>query len=364
MVRKGKKCRCTFWSSVEYASFMTGLVNELNAQGCSVEHRFNISHDCYRQAVSPVQRLLLRLRMSLVYPLQLLWYSMVRRSPEITVVCTNTFYAPLIAALAAGKRGRVVHLVYDLFPDALIQAGQIADGGLAERILSRLAKLTFQRCHANVFLGSKLLQHARQRHGEIPNASVIPVGADSSRIKASWPKKALEMKPITVLYCGNMGRMHDVDTVLGYLGRESDCLKSASQMRLLFHASGVGYERLKRELNRSLKRKDVEIALRSSLPEAQWIEVLREAEVALVTMTSGAERIVMPSKAYSALLAGHAILAVCERNSTGRETCWSMTVDGWFRPAMQPVRKSWKRSERTRRTIRKRERAYEGEPAL
>jgi len=42
---------------------------------------------------------------------------------------------------------------------------------------------------------------------------------------------------------------------------------------------------------------------------------MKGAQVALVTIAPGAERVVMPSKTYSALVAGQAILAICCRAS-------------------------------------------------
>ena len=44
------------------------------------------------------------------------------------------------------------------------------------------------------------------------------------------------------------------------------------------------------------------------------------ADIALVTMKRGAEGIVMPSKTYSAMAAGQAILAVCPRESDLADT--------------------------------------------
>jgi glycosyltransferase involved in cell wall biosynthesis len=52
-----------------------------------------------------------------------------------------------------------------------------------------------------------------------------------------------------------------------------------------------------------------------TLPESQWIEAMTGADVALVTMKPGAEGVVMPSKTYSAMVAGQAILAVCPADS-------------------------------------------------
>jgi glycosyltransferase involved in cell wall biosynthesis len=57
-----------------------------------------------------------------------------------------------------------------------------------------------------------------------------------------------------------------------------------------------------------------------SFPESEWIEAMTGADVALVTMKPGAEDIVMPSKTYSAMAAGQAILAVCPRESDLADT--------------------------------------------
>jgi glycosyltransferase involved in cell wall biosynthesis len=42
---------------------------------------------------------------------------------------------------------------------------------------------------------------------------------------------------------------------------------------------------------------------------------MQDADVALITVGVGAERVVMPSKTYSAMVAGQAILAICPRHS-------------------------------------------------
>jgi len=47
---------------------------------------------------------------------------------------------------------------------------------------------------------------------------------------------------------------------------------------------------------------------------------MRAADVALVTMKPGAEGLVMPSKTYSAMMAGQAILAVCPLESDLADT--------------------------------------------
>ena len=58
-----------------------------------------------------------------------------------------------------------------------------------------------------------------------------------------------------------------------------------------------------------------EITWGTALPEDSWQQAMKQAQVALVTIAPGAERVVMPSKTYSALVAGQAILAICRRAS-------------------------------------------------
>ena len=53
-----------------------------------------------------------------------------------------------------------------------------------------------------------------------------------------------------------------------------------------------------------------QIQLGGGLSQAEWIATMESADVALVTMVPGSETVVMPSKTYSAMMAGQAILAI------------------------------------------------------
>jgi glycosyltransferase involved in cell wall biosynthesis len=83
-----------------------------------------------------------------------------------------------------------------------------------------------------------------------------------------------------------------------------------------FHATGAGYARFCAAV-RPLLAGDAppDVTLAGNLPDGAWESAMREADVALVTMKRGAERVLVPSKTYSALAAGQAILAVCPGES-------------------------------------------------
>lgn len=316
-----------FWSNTEYTGFMTGLIRDLDRMGFPARQRCQVSNETYRVARSGVARLWLRVRMYVFYPIQVAFFFLCSRKPGVAVVCTNTFFAPLLVSLMASRRRPVVHLVYDLYPDVLIASGTLAEGSRSVRAMRWLAAQTFRRCAANVFLGQHLLEYAKRTYGMIPNATIITVGADGAPFRTHFPGDTPEAVPWlnfsprksirSILYCGNFGLMHDYSTLAAVLHEERGRSPRSIPIVIKFHANGVGLYKLKKAL--SIPGDCTEMQLPSgiglkffgNLPEDEWVEVMKASDVALVTMSPGAENVVMPSKTYSAMVAGQAILAIC-----------------------------------------------------
>lgn len=310
---------------------------------------------------------------------------------------TNTFYAPLLATYL---HPNVVHLVYDLFPEAMIHSGKWTEGTLRVKLIRWITKQTLKRAKVNVFLGERLKDYVESIHGPVPNSAIIAVGADQSLFGRS-PKERLSesegegecpfrpelaeqhppssdagigskgvsraqspcgdwrsreesdaampqtsQRPLshstftphsapTVLYCGNFGNMHDSATLFEYWrtrsvplqqmfcaaggdarGADGDTGRTRAEApRYVFHCSGPkrsSLEAVHRELSEGLRDS---ITLGGGLDQAEWISTMETADVALVTMSPGAETVVMPSKTYSAMMAGQAILAIAPEAS-------------------------------------------------
>jgi glycosyltransferase involved in cell wall biosynthesis len=191
-----------------------------------------------------------------------------------------------------------------------VAAGQMTAGSGRERALRRVMRSTFDGAAANVFLGEKLRSEAAARFGPIPRAHVIPVGADGTPFRAAPPQARTgdRAKTVEVLYSGNLGRLHDVDTIAGAL---AGGLPAA--VRIKFCGNGAGYRTLRSAAIGG--EPGGQVTMGGNLPAAQWAEAMRAADVALVTMRPGAEALIMPSKTYSAMMAGQALLAVAPRES-------------------------------------------------
>ena len=386
--------RIKFWSSTEYSGFLAGLMRELNGAGFEAEQCYQISEASYRSAKSAPARLFLRFRQYVAYPVQLiaaLGRQRIRffsyrlfgyrffqretreletgqlRAHDVCVVSTNTFYAPLLATYL---HPHVVHLVYDLFPEAMIHSGKWTEGTLKVKIVRWITKQTLKRAKTNVFLGERLKDYVESIHGPVANAAIIAVGADqalfgrspkerlmcegmnvteceskdSSDLNTFSPSHSSRDSSPTILYCGNFGNMHDSETLFDYWRQlsRSDVLQPSSSgtgatmettaepaeslsfsetfppshfPTFNFCCSGpkrLALESERAQLPAALQQ---QIQLGGGLDQQAWITTMESADVALVTMVPGSETVVMPSKTYSAMMAGQAILAIAPEDS-------------------------------------------------
>jgi glycosyltransferase involved in cell wall biosynthesis len=294
------------YNSVGGAAFFQALLGAWEGAGARVVCHYAVSDPALRSPRGRLGRLALRWHMY-AGQASMCWHGVRTergRSP-LRVVTTNPFFAPALVARAARGRGATINLVYDLFPEALIQAGTIGSESWMARKCAAITRFSLRECAATVFLGHRLRAYAEEAHGSARRAIVIPVGADGQPFRDSSPALLPKGVRPRILYAGQMGRMHEVDTLAAVW-----TAPEAASVDWTFHASGPGYRRLKKVV--TLRPG---VVLGAALADATWQQIMRQAQVALVTIAAGAERVVMPSKAYSALVAGQAILAICRRTS-------------------------------------------------
>jgi hypothetical protein len=380
-----------FWTSTEYSGFLAELMAEMNDAGLETRQRFLISEASYRGARSTPARLWLRLQQYVIYPLYLCASLLFGKKADVVVVCTNTFYAPWLATFF---HKRVVHLVYDLFPEALLMVGTTKctkstedrhRKGVVVRLCRWVVGSTLKRAEMNVFLGERLQAYVESVYGKVENGVVIPVGAsafgaevgrrtsevDGEEVSGLRPPISDLLSPVTILYCGNLGRMHDIKTLEAFWGGWSAPARRTPQrpgdtpvpaeieqreiglgsgsaragvpaLLFKFHCNGPKKQELidtvsalgldtppTSDLRSPTSDLRPPISIQGSLGSGEWRDVMLSSQVALVTMVPGAENVVMPSKTYSAMMAGQAILAIAPEASDLVDTIKAADCGWW-----------------------------------
>jgi glycosyltransferase involved in cell wall biosynthesis len=211
-----------------------------------------------------------------------------------------------------------VCLIYDLYPDIAIALKVIPKNHWLAGFWRELNKMIWRKSKGIIVLSPDMKDRVTKICPEVADkVSVIHSWGDPdlivpiSKDKNWFAQEHNLVNKFTVLYSGNMGRCHDIDTIL----------ETAKQLRnepIQFVCIGSGAKRkeFEEEANKLgltnflfLPYQDKEV-----LPYS-----LTACDLSLVSVDSGMENLVAPSKLYPALAAGRPIAVICSKYSYLRQ---------------------------------------------
>jgi len=201
-------------------------------------------------------------------------------------------------------------LVYDIYPDVLEQIGLIRVGSLPSRLWRAVNRLVFRRARVVITIGARMAARLQRQVGSDGAAvAVVPPWADVAMIRplarAQNPHlfRFIEPEDIVVLYSGNMGASHDIDSMLA----AAESLRTQRRIRFLFIGEGGKRAAVEAYIHRF---PEGNVRLFPFQPEALLPYTLSLGDISLVALDEGMEDLMVPSKVFSYLAAGSAILAI------------------------------------------------------
>ena len=219
------------------------------------------------------------------------------------------FMIHLLAPLRFLWRGRLVYRITDFHPEC-----QIAAQAGPSFALSLLLGLTnFWRRRGDCFEVLGLDQKRRlvatgvagQRIALVRDGSPV----DFSAVEASEPLPAGLAGACVLLYSGNYGIAHELDTVAeGYVRHHRS---GSGRVRLWLSATGMGAE----ELDKRLTAQGVPFHRSPPVPLERLAGLLRAPDAHLVTLKDAFVGFVLPSKIYACVDSGRPVLFVGSADS-------------------------------------------------
>ncbi|WP_013334328.1 glycosyltransferase family 4 protein [Gloeothece verrucosa] len=209
-------------------------------------------------------------------------------------------------------------LIYDLYPDVAESLKVISPKHWIVKFWNKLNLITWNRAKQIIVLSRNMEERILVKYPHLAHKiTIIPNWADPNRItpikkSENWfAYKHHLTKKFTILYSGNMGRCHDMDTIL-----QAAWELKEDPFQFVFIGGGAKYQSLintakKWGLNNCLFLPYQE---REDLPYS-----LTACDLSLVSVAEGMSGIVAPSKLYSALASGHPIAVICDAQSYLRE---------------------------------------------
>jgi len=232
-----------------------------------------------------------------------------RRMPPPDVIVAMTT-PPLIAATGLGARQKGTRLVYwvqDLYPEIAIAFGAIGENALHTRTMAAISRRVMAAAASVVVLGEAMADRVVAAGARRDRVTTIPNWADGQVVR-SVPHDANPLREdlrrgsrFVVLYSGNIGRAHDVSTLVG----AARALAGRDDIAFVFQ--GEGNKRAELELGtRGLPN----VRFAPYQPREKLAESLSAADVHLITLSPNVLGLLEPSKLYGIMAAGRPALYV------------------------------------------------------
>lgn len=221
------------------------------------------------------------------------------RRGTVVIALTDPPLISVVAMTAAKLRGaRLVNWIQDLFPEVAEALGIRVRGvrGLRDRSL-RAARV-------NVVLGELMagrVPNAVVRHNWA-DAALHPVAREANPLRRSWGFR----DELVVGYSGNVGRAHEVDTLveaMQLLAGGTPSPERGAPVRFLIIGGGAQFESVRR-------RAPAGTSFQPYQPREALSASLSAIDVHLVSLQPQLEGLIVPSKFYGVLAVARPVLFI------------------------------------------------------
>jgi colanic acid biosynthesis glycosyl transferase WcaI len=238
--------------------------------------------------------------------------------PDVLLAMSTPPFVPAIAAAMRVLRGvRFVYWAQDLYPELAVAFGLLGEGALATAALMRVSSWILRRADAVVTLGEAMATRLIKKGARAERVHVVQNWADPAAILPIEPAandfrraQGLEGKQV-VLYSGNMGRSHDMETIL----EAADALRERSGLTFLFIGDGA-----KRALVEQAARANTAVRLLPYQPRADLSQSLSAGDLHVVTQDAQTVGMMEPSKLYGVMAVGRPVLFIGPEASEAAQT--------------------------------------------
>jgi len=230
------------------------------------------------------------------------------------LIASNPPYAGILGIYFHVIKGGKYHfLLQDIFPESAVMSGIMKSNGILFKLFNKLMYLTCKYSQNIIVLSSSMEVFLSKKYPDIKikikiieNWAIedIPICNKQNNIFAQ--KHNLTDK-FTVLYSGNMGRLHDIETIA-----TAATILTDQPIQFVFIGDGAKTKILEQKIQTYQLKNILLLPLqpREILPLS-----LTACDISLVSLIPGAENIVAPSKLHGMLAAGRGIIAITEANS-------------------------------------------------
>lgn len=237
------------------------------------------------------------------------------RNADALLVLSNPPVLPVAAWIHKRITGTpYVYLVYDMYPDMPVALGVLPKDSFLTRTWERAMRAVYRDANRIVVLGDSMAHRLRGKMTDSAfdsdKITVIPNWADGDFIRPraksdnEFAREHDTVDDFTLLYSGNIGRYHELETAIDAIAELEE--RDYSNIQLLIIGEGARKE----DIQEYVANRDVEnVRFLPFQPRDRLPETLTCGDASLVGIQPEMQGMCVSAKLYSALAAGMPVLA-------------------------------------------------------
>ncbi len=260
--------------------------------------------------------------------IRLLFYN---NKKELILYTSEPLFLPVLGYfLYKLKSLNYIIILYDLYPEILIDLKILGKNNMIIKAWQYLNELTYEKSEEIIVLSKDMKNKILNNYKINPKKiKIIPSWADTEKIypiprSRNWfIKKHQINNKFIILYSGNQGRLHDLETLIN----AAKFLKNDRNFLFLFIGDGVQNKKLK-EFVKSNNLDNCKF-----LPYQKLIDLkfsLSCADLGIVSIREDSIGCVAPSKLYGYLAAGKPLAVISPKNSYLKDLIAKKELGKWF----------------------------------
>lgn len=237
------------------------------------------------------------------------------RADRILVLSDPPMLLATTMAFAWKRDVKVVHFLMDIYPDILLSSGWVGSDSILGRILERASRRALRQCDRVVTLSGEMRGTILAKGIAKEKLTIVPpwfVGLEldghPSNISGLRAKLEIPEEAFAVMYSGNMGWAHDLNTI----ARAAIALRDEPSIWFVFVGDGPGLSTLRREIGNADCRN---VVFHPFQPRERVTETLALGDAHLVTLKARSLGLMFPSKLAGVLAVGRPVIFVGPKGS-------------------------------------------------
>lgn len=239
------------------------------------------------------------------------------REGDCALVVTNPPLLPFAIYLACAlRRTKLVPIIHDVYPDALVAAGLTHRGSLVARMLDWMNRRVYRNASRVVVLGRDMRELVERKAGTgRTQIELIENWAETDSVRPAPRAENTLLAELglgsrfVVQYAGNMGRTHGLEHLIS-------CASALAVVNPRIHFLFIGSGAKRGWVEEQVKGLDLSnVTVAGSRLRLDQQTLLTGCDLAVISYLPGMAGVSVPSRMYNIMAAGKPILAVADPNS-------------------------------------------------